>query len=62
MIHDAYNRLLPSQKKAVDRAYKAAHEVLALEGMNPQGDDRAERVVEALAVFLLACDDEVTNA
>jgi hypothetical protein len=52
-IHQNYDTLSEQQRKAVDAAYNAAAIVLKAAGFNTAGDDRAERLVEALATYLV---------
>ena len=58
MIHNNYNKLAAEQMRAVDDAFHAAFESLRESGYNPPVDDDAERAVEALATYLLKCEEK----
>lgn len=51
-IHDNYTKLNKAEIEAVDEAFKAAGAVLRAHNIRTCGDDRAERVVEALATWV----------
>jgi hypothetical protein len=50
-IHHNYNRLTQQERHAVDEACDAARIVLRGFGLSCANDDRAERVVEAIATY-----------
>lgn len=53
MIHDKYARLNKKGVKVVDEAFKAVANTFVKHGFNAFGDDTAERLVEAIAVYLV---------
>jgi hypothetical protein len=61
MIHNIYARLPESIRGEVDAAYKRARAVLAAAGLQPANDDRAETLVEAIAVYVLESRPEIEN-
>lgn len=48
-IHHHYNQLTEEHKRIVDLAYEKYHESMHEAGLEVTGDDRAERVVDAMA-------------
>lgn len=52
MVHNVYAKLPQSVRDEVDTAFAHARRVLVAAGLDCKNDDRAERVVEALAVFV----------
>lgn len=55
MIHKEYLNLSIEEKIAVDSVYEAVAIKFQAAGLNICGDDRAERLVEAMAVYVLDC-------
>ena len=51
--HYHYNRLWEQEKEAVDEAFECASAVMRDHNIEPAMDDRAERLVDALAAYLL---------
>lgn len=54
-IHEAYDRLSSDERLAVDNAYGMMHDYFKEQGIATAGDDRAERVVEAMARYIEEC-------
>lgn len=52
MIHVIYAKMSDGQKEVVDEAFEAAYNVLQAKGFPVANDDRAERLVEAVAVYV----------
>lgn len=53
MIHFNYTNLHQDQRDAVDEAYDAVAQVFKEHGLPANGADPAERLVEAIATFLV---------
>lgn len=51
-IHNVYNQLTDEERAIVDDAFTAAMEELVYNECAVAMDDRAERLVEAIAVYL----------
>lgn len=52
-IHENYNKISIMEREAVDQAFDAAQNVLTDFGINVAGDDRAEKLVEAIATYIV---------
>lgn len=56
-IHDVYEHMTESDRDSVDSAFAAAQASLKQDGLAVRGDDRAERLVEAIARYVQECKD-----
>jgi hypothetical protein len=52
-IHNNYLKLTPEETQMVDSIYRDATERMRSEGHKIRGDDRAERLIEALSTYLI---------
>lgn len=57
-IHKVYAEMVekePELAASVDAAYDDIRQSLGLDGLRTCGDDRAERLIEAIAVYVKEC-------
>lgn len=52
-IHDQYTKLSDREREAVDEAFNAVQSALTDFGIRVTGDDRAEKLVEAISTYLV---------
>lgn len=52
-IHENYNKISIMEREATDQAFEAAQAALVDFGIRVTGDDRAEKLIEAIATYIV---------
>jgi hypothetical protein len=56
-IHDVYEKMTEDERAVIDGAFAGVQAHLKAAGLPVRGDDRAERLVEAIARYAQECND-----